>query len=57
MRAPLRRAKEVQINALEILASTAGALAGVLAAPGDWSECLQGSGVLSRDITICLAKD
>lgn len=33
----------------------AGALAGVQEAPGNWNECLQGNGILSKDTTICQA--
>lgn len=32
---------------------SAGALAAVKQAPGNWNECLQGNGILSRDTTIC----
>lgn len=39
----------------EYNAGFAGAVAGLITAPGTWAECLQGSGVLTKDTAVCLA--
>jgi hypothetical protein len=50
------RASNNSRTAPEYNAGLMGALAGVQEAPGNWNECLQGNGILSRDTTICDAK-
>ena len=31
----------------------AGAMAGLINAPGTWAQCLQGSGILTKDHAVC----
>lgn len=49
------RASNSSRVAPEYNAAFTGVLAGVAIAPGDWSECLQGNGVLSTDKDVCSA--